>query len=298
MKFSVWPDPSLPVGHTIELARWADQHGWYGVWFADHYMVNTFSTEVVRGDVHECWSVLAALAVATEHVRLGPLVSPTSVHHPALLANRAITIDHLSNGRMVLGLGAGWQINEHAAYGIELEPPGKRVDRFVDAIQVIRSLLDHDVTDFAGPVYTMTGAIADPKPVQPHLPLLVGTGSKRMLETTARYADEWNTWGASPLAIPRRAAFEQACQRVGRDPHSMHTSVQAVVQITDDGRPPEPAERSITGSAQYVVDQIGELADLGFDEFIVPTWGSGDSLQQALDALDRFDTDIRPHLAS
>src|SRR5579859_5194259 len=113
-------------------------------------MPNTGDLTPARGDVHECWALLPALAAVTQRVRLGTLVSPTSVHHPALLANRAATIDRLSGGRMVLGLGAGWQLNEHDAYGIELEPPGKRVSRFAEAIAIVASLLTEDATTFHG----------------------------------------------------------------------------------------------------------------------------------------------------
>ena len=138
MKFSLWPNLSHSPADVLELARYADDNGWYGVWYADHYMMNTGDTSFAPGDVHEAWGILPALAAVTSKVRVGPLVSPTSVHHPAVLANRAATIDHLSNGRFVLGIGAGWQINEHTAYGIELEAPGARVSRFEEAIQIVR----------------------------------------------------------------------------------------------------------------------------------------------------------------
>jgi len=173
MKFSVWPDAGRPPNEVLDLARMADADGWFGFWYADHYMANTGGEELAPGDVHECWSVLPAVAAVTSKVRLGPLVSPTSVHHPALLANRAATIDHLSDGRMVLGLGAGWQINEHHVYGIELEAPRARVARFDEAIQITRSLLDNKRTSFAGDYYTITDAPCDPKPVQAKLPILV-----------------------------------------------------------------------------------------------------------------------------
>ena len=99
MRFSVWPDPGRPTDEVLDLARFADDLGWYGFWFADHYMPNTGSEEIKPGDVHEVWSVLPAVAAVTEKVRIGPLVSPTSVHHPAILANRAI----LANGALVGG---------------------------------------------------------------------------------------------------------------------------------------------------------------------------------------------------
>ena len=196
MKFSIWPNPERPPAEVLDLARVADAEGWHCLWYADHYMPNSGSEDVLPGDVHECWAILPAIAAVTERIRIGSLVAPTSIHHPAVLANRAATIDRISNGRMVLGIGAGWQINEHHAYGIDLEEPATRVSRFEEAIQVIRSLLNEESTDFHGDFYDITDAPANPKPVQSPLPILVGTGSPRMLRITATHADEWNTWGA------------------------------------------------------------------------------------------------------
>jgi probable F420-dependent oxidoreductase len=294
MRFSIWPSASSTPHDTLALARWADANGWYGVWFADHYMPNTGSTDRKPGDVYECWSVLPAIAAVTEHVRVGPLVSPTSVHHPALLANRAATIDHLSNGRMVLGLGAGWQINEHHAYGIDLDPPGDRVSRFEEAIQIVRSLLTSDRTEFAGRFYTITDAPCDPKPVQSPLPIVVGTGSPRMSRITARFADEWNTWGTPEEAGRRRETFAAACETVGRDPAAMHMSVQVLPVLTDApvDAPPGLADRWIAGSTQQIVDAIGAYAELGFDEFILPLFHVQGGPSAHLEFAERFHTDI------
>ena len=258
----------------LDTARWAEAAGWHGIWYADHYMPNTGSELFEPGDTHECWAMLPAIAAATDRVRIGSLVSPTSVHHPAVLANRASTIDHISNGRMVLGLGAGWQINEHRAYGIELEPPKQRVDRFDEAIQIIRSLLAEDRTTFEGSVYSIIDAPSDPAPVQSPLPLLVGTGSPRMLRITARHADEWNTWGDAAKAGDRRTSFIQACESVDRDPASMWSSVQAMVILSDDARDPGN-DMMIAGSAGQIVEQMGRYEELGFDEFIVPDFNLG-----------------------
>src|SRR5216684_535545 len=196
-------------------------------------MPDTGDTTPARGDTYECWALLPALAAVTERVRIGTLVSPTSVHHPALLAKRASTLDQLSGGRMVLGLGAGWQINEHHAYGI-------------------------------------TDAPCDPKPVQSPLPLLVGTRSPRMLRITARHADEWNTWGTPEQAAVHRAALIETCHEVGRDPATVRTSVNALVDL--DGSASPPGRAALFGSAQQLVDQFGQYAELGFDEFILPDW--------------------------
>ncbi|MDX2381525.1 MAG: LLM class flavin-dependent oxidoreductase [Acidimicrobiia bacterium] len=302
MKFSIWPNPARPMSEVLDIGRHADDDGWHGIWYADHYMPNTGGSDVADGDVFECWAVLAGLAVATHRVRLGSLVSPTSVHHPALLANRAATIDHLSEGRLVLGLGAGWQINEHGAYGIELEPPRMRVDRFDEAIQIVRSLLSDGRTSFSGEHYTITDAPCDPSPVQQPLPLLVGTASPRMLRITARHADEWNTWGAPDLATASAAKFTTACDAVGVDPASKWRSVQALVFMTEDQQlidgvmAGEMADRSIAGPVDHIVEQLGAYADAGFDEFVVPDFTLGDTAEERFDALGRFRSEIAAQL--
>jgi len=303
MRFSVWPAPGRPVDEILDLASKTDDLGWFSFWFADHYMTNSGSTDLVEGDTHEAWSILPAIATVTSQMRLGPLVAPTSVHHPALLANRAATIDHLSGGRMVLGLGAGWQINEHHAYGIELEAPGTRVSRFEESIQIVRSLLDNGRTTFDGDFYTFSDAPCDPKPVQAALPILVGTGGPRMCRITARHAQEWNTWGAPEMAAGRRATYTAACEAVEVDPGSLHTSVQAMFFLTDDNdkvakiKAGDTGERSIAGSTAHIIDQIGQFGDQGFDEVIVPDFTLGATRQERFDAYELFTSDIVPHFA-
>ena len=266
MKFSLWPTASHPPAEILAEARQADAEGWHGVWLADHYMPNTPDGAPADGPVHEAWSLLPAVATATERVRIGTLVSPTSVHHPALLASRAATVDHLSGGRMVLGLGAGWQVNEHAAYGIELEPPGPRVTRFEESIRIVRSLLTEQRTTFHGKVYDIEDAPCDPKPIQSRLPILVGSKSPRMLRIIARHADEWNTWATPENAPGFRRLMLDACEQVGRDPGTMRSSVNAIVRL--DGEP-TAGRASIGGSAAQLVDQVGQYAEAGYDEFIV-----------------------------
>ena len=237
---------------------------------------------------------LPALAAITERVRIGTLVSPTSVHHPALLAKRAATIDRLSGGRMILGIGAGWQLNEHHAYGIELEPPGRRVSRFEEAIQIVRSMLSDESTTFHGSCYNLTEAPCDPKPVQSPLPILVGTRSPRMLRITARYADQWNTWATPEQAAAPRAALFEACDAVGRDPTTIWTSVNALIEF--DARTPPPGRAVLFGSAERLVDQIGQYAELGYDEFILPDWNLGTTKTEIADTLARIKAKVLDEL--
>jgi alkanesulfonate monooxygenase SsuD/methylene tetrahydromethanopterin reductase-like flavin-dependent oxidoreductase (luciferase family) len=294
VKFSLWPHNSRAPIDLLEEVRVADGSGWYGVWLADHYMPDTGETTPARGDTYECWALLPALAAVTGRIRIGTLVSPTSVHHPAVLAKRASAIDRLSGGRMVLGLGAGWQINEHHAYGIELEPPGKRVSRFEECIQIVRSMLSEESTTFHGAYYDVTDAPCDPKPVQSPLPLLVGTRSPRMLRITARHADAWNTWCTPAQAAVHRTSLIETCYEVGRDPATMRTSVNALVGLNERAAPRGRA--AIFGSAQQLVDQLGEYAELGFDEFIMPDWNLGRDKSERADRVARIKAEVLDHL--
>jgi len=206
MLFSVWPAPKRPTDEVLDLARQADQLGYFGFWFADHYMPDSGNEAAETGPVHEVFSILPAVAAVTQSIRVGPLVSPTSVHHPAVLANRAVTLDHVSHGRMVLGLGAGWQQNEHDAYGIALEEPKVRVDRFEEAIQIVRSLLDEDRTTFHGTHYTVTDAPSDPSPVQATLPIVV---DQHLIDSINRYGE----LGFDEVIIPDFTLGETAEER-------------------------------------------------------------------------------------
>jgi probable F420-dependent oxidoreductase len=292
VKFSLWPFNGRAPADVLAEVREADAGGWYGVWLADHYMPDTGDATPARGDIYEVWGLLPAMAAVSERVRIGTLVSPTSIHHPALLAKRAATIDQLSGGRMVLGLGAGWQINEHHAYGIELEPPGKRVSRFSEAITVIRSLLAEEATTFHGEFYDFIDAPADPKPVQSPLPILVGTKGSRMMRITARHASEWNSW-ATPDLVDKVQRLAEACEQTGRDPATMSTSVNAFIEL---GAREPTRDRSIAGSPQQVLDQLGQLAEHGFDEFILPDWNLGSSVAEVSDNLARIKAEVLDHL--
>jgi probable F420-dependent oxidoreductase len=291
VKLSLWPNLSHPPNDVLELAKQADSTGWHGVWLADHYMPDSGTTETRDGPMHEVWGVLPAIAAVTERVRIGTLVSPTSVHHPALLANRASTIDHLSGGRMVLGIGAGWQINEHAAYGIELE---QRVSRFEEAIQIVRELLTKERTSFHGTYFEIDDAPCDPAPVQRPLPILVGAKGPRMLRITARHADEWNAWADADSAGPFRQRLIEACDAVGRDPATIRTSTNALIELGGT----EPTGRAtLFGSAQQIVDQLGRIAEAGYDEFIVPDWNLGETLAERSDNVARLKAEVIDQLA-
>ena len=289
MKFSIWPMSNRTWTEIVDTANFAESSGWFGLWFADHLMPNTEDGTADDGDTHECWSVLAGLASMTSRLRLGSLVSPVTLHHPLVLAKRAVTVDHISNGRAVLGLGAGWQVNEHACAGIELPPPGVRVDRFGEAIEIVHRVLRDQRVTSDGSWFRATDLPFQPKGVQQPLPIVVGTGSPRMSRLTARWAEEWNSWG-NPTELSRRSdIFNAACEAEDRDPSTVHRSAQAMVFITEDPakamklRERAPQDRSLIGGITEILDLVGAYSELDIDEFIVADFTLGSSHQERMD---------------
>lgn len=289
MRFSIWPNSERSWVDVREVAHAVEDMGWDGLWYADHYMPNTADGATAPGDFHECFSVLSALAAVTTRMRLGSLVAPTTMNHPAILANRAATIDRISGGRFVLGIGAGWQVNEHKAFGVDLMAPKDRVDRFAEAIEIIASMVSADRTNFTGSHFTITDAPCEPKPVQSPLPILVGTGSPRMLRLTARFAQEWNTWGTPEGAAPVIDRLREACEKEGRDPSTIKKSVQALFFVTNDQATTDmlkskvPADRSVVGTVGEIAEAFARYRDLGFDEVCVPDFTLGASASERID---------------
>lgn len=293
MRFSVWPNLAQSWSEVLQTARHAEATGWDGVYVADHFMGDGNSFGAPATPMHEATAALSALAAATERVRLGSLVFGITYRHPAVLANWAVTTDHISGGRLLLGVGAGWQLNEHQQYGIELGPPGVRVDRFEEACQVLRGLLTQESTTVAGEHYRLTEALAEPKPVQSPLPILIGGKGDRMMGVVARHADEWNMWSLGPAFAERGAALDAACEKIGRDPATIARSTQALWFMTDDVAAadalivkvsPRPA---VGGPPERLAEAVAAWRDAGVDEVIVPdfTLGSGTEKVDRLDAI-------------
>jgi len=193
-------------------------------WVFDHfYPIFSDST----GPCLEGWSVLTALAAVTERLRIGNLVSGIHHRHPAVLANMASAVDIISNGRLELGIGAGWNVEESDAYGIELGTPRERSDRFEEACEVLVSLLTNEWTTFDGKYYQLKDARNEPKgPQRPHPPICIGgSGEKRTLRTVAKYAQHWNFAGG-PVEefVHKRSVLHEHCAAIGRDPSEILTS--------------------------------------------------------------------------
>ena len=204
-----WPD-------WCALADACEQHGVPTLFRSDHYISQSDETGRVA---HDAWTTLAGLAARTTTLRLGTLVSPATFRLPGLLANAAATVDHISGGRIELGLGAGWMEREHRAYGFPFPETATRLAMFAEQLEIVHRLWSDERVDFHGAHYTLEDAPAQPKPVQqPHPPLLVGgSGTRGTAEPAARFADEYNTPFASPEDFARiRAKVQQACEATGR----------------------------------------------------------------------------------
>ncbi len=213
------------------MAKQAEAAGFDSIWLFDHILFR-YPERPTRG-IWEAWTVLAALAEATEKVALGTLVLCVPVRNPALLAKMADALDEVSGGRLILGLGAGWHEPEFDAYGY---PFDHLASRFEEALQIIHPLLTTGEVDFAGDYYQARECVSRPRgPRSGGPPILVGAGKPRMLRLTARYADAWNTcWLGLPTRLAeRRADLDAACAEVGRDPATIETTVGVAVAYPD-----------------------------------------------------------------
>ena len=291
MRFGFWIMNHQPTDHVIEYGQHAEATGWDSLWYADHFMPND---ENVDQPVYEAWSVLAALAVSVPRVRLGPMVAGNTYRNPALTAKIAATIDHLSGGRLVLGIGAGWQENEHAAYGFDFGTLRSRMDRFDESVEIISSLLGNHRTNFAGEHYTMTEAPLDPKPVQTPIPLLIGGGGRRRtLRTTARWANEWNFWGTPESIEELCGVLDGHCEAIGRDPAEISRSACSLVFISDDPakldrlRSADTGRATIVGTPDEVSEVVEQYRQIGVDELIIPdvSLGSTGDKKHSMDLL-------------
>jgi F420-dependent oxidoreductase-like protein len=297
MRFGFWPGPNNSWSDTLALAKHAETTGWHGLWYADHFMPNAEDTS---GPTSECWTTLAALGATVPRVRIGALVTGNTYRHPAVLAKMAANVDNISGGRCVLGLGAGWQENEHKAYGINFSTLGGRMNRFEEACQVVTGLFANAQTDFSGKYYQLTNAPLAPKPVQQPLPLLIGGGGEqRTLRIAAKYANEWNVWGTPEVLARKGAILDQYCEEIGRDPKSIKHSTQGMLVLTDDSAAVERMKASgrpvIGGDGPGVRAIIEQYAEAGVDEVIIPDFNLGASVEAKKAIMDRFANEVMAH---
>jgi alkanesulfonate monooxygenase SsuD/methylene tetrahydromethanopterin reductase-like flavin-dependent oxidoreductase (luciferase family) len=295
------------------LAAACEEHGVGSLFRSDHYLSVDDRRE--RGSL-DAWGTINALAAITEKVRLGTLVSPATFRHPAVLAKLAVTADHVSGGRVEVGIGAGWWEVEHELYGFELPPVGPRIDALEEQIRVIRGHWGPGPFSFDGEHYSARDLDALPKPVQRPLPLIVGgRAGPRSLRLAARYADEYNTLFSGPERVAEiRAALDRACEAEGRDPGSLPLSMMTGWLVGADraelldrarrlsewkGRGSDGEafiaglrEATILGTAEEAIEQLRALERAGLARIM-----GQHLLHRDLDAVALMGREIAPALA-
>ncbi len=281
-----WPAASRPMGLGLMVPimegsafggtpRFADMLaivttaadvGFDTVWFADHFAMQNEPGAEVRG-VWECWTMMAGIAAATagSPIQIGALVACTGYRNPAVIAKMAESIDEISDGRFILGVGAGWHQFEYDMFGL---PFDHRVSRFEEAMGIIHPMLREGRADLQGTYYQVREAVNQPRgPRASGPPILVGTSGPRMLRLTARYADAWNTvWHNDAAAVvPQMAAVDAACMDVGRDPSTLVRTAGGNIALPGyTGVRGDPIE----GSAEEMAAAIAGFRDLGLHHFV------------------------------
>jgi alkanesulfonate monooxygenase SsuD/methylene tetrahydromethanopterin reductase-like flavin-dependent oxidoreductase (luciferase family) len=304
--------PGRPLKVGVQLpeveweARWTDLRamalraedlGFDSAWYGDHLLYRRPGDDRARGP-WEAWTVLAGLAEATSRITLGPLVAATAFHAPAMLAKQAATVDEISGGRLVLGLGAGWNETEFAAFGF---PFDHRISRFAEAFTIIRTLLREGAIDFAGEFFTARDCELVPRPRPGGPPLLIGSSGPRMLEIAAPHVDSWNAWfdafGNRPAGIaPLRERVDAAARAAGRDPAAIERTVAVLVRLPGgrgrvQGDTAKDSVPAVTGSPAEIAATLRAFAAEGIShvQLVVDpiTLASLDALAPVLEDLDR-----------
>ena len=257
LRFGIVTDQNLPWPTLVERWQLFEALGFDSAWDCDHFIQPSRPT----GPYYEAWTLLAGLAARTERIRLGVLVSCNTFRHPSLLAKEAVTVDHISNGRLELGLGAGWYEPEHPMFGLELPPAPELVERYREAIEVVDLLLRNDVSTYTGRYYQVREARFRPGPIQrPRPPLVLGAHRPRMLRIVAQYADTWNSHGSPDEMRTRNAILDEACATIGRDPRSIVRSLYGWAALM----PHDPWQ-----SVDAFQDMVGRYREAGIEEFLI-----------------------------
>ncbi len=263
-------------------------YGWISIW--DHFYGATGKPD--DAECLESVAMHAALACETSRVRIGSLVYSIGYRHPAILAKAITTIDHLSNGRADMGIGAGWAQVEYNAYGIEFPEVKVRMDQLEEGIQVLRGMLHTEASNFEGKYFSTTDARNEPRPVQAKMPIWVGGGGeKRTLKITAKYADGWNVPFVSPEEFARkRDVLHEHCATVGRNPDEISCAINVGLAWTEESLKAQfghlaNAVRNgcLTGSDEQVLDRIGQYIEAGANQVNIALRAPFD-----LDALERL----------
>ena len=259
----------------VALARAAEQHGFDALFRSDHY--GPVETTEERGAL-DAWATLAGLAAVTDTIKLGTLVSPATFRHPSVFAKSAVTVDHISGGRVEAGLGAGWNEAEHASYGFPFPPLGERMDAFAEQLEIVRRQWEGERFSFEGEHYRLTDSNPLPKPLDGRrMPLIVGGGGKRRsVALAARWADEYNTVSPSVEDCRRlKTRIAEACEREGREPLTLSTMTGFLIGADDaelrrrEGELGPARDGWIAGTPDEAVRQLTEFAEAGVERVML-----------------------------
>ncbi len=282
----------------VALARRIEDVGFDAVWIGDHLLYRWPGVADARGP-WECWTMLAAIAASTSRIALGPLVASTSFHAPAMLAKQAATVDEISGGRLILGLGAGWNQTEYEAFGF---PFDHRIARFEEAFTIIRTLLREGAIDFDGAFYQVRDCELLPRPARAGgPPILLGSSGERMLRIAAPHIDAWNAWynatGNSPAGVPPLlAAVDAAARTAGREPAEIERTVAVLVQLPGGtgrlmGDTTMHAIPALSGPPEVLAEELRAYARAGIGavQLVLDpiTLGSIEAFGPVLELLDR-----------
>lgn len=266
------PEVERPVRWTevMSMARAAEESGFASVWVGDHLLYRATAARTERGPF-ETWTLLSALAAVTERVELGPLVACAAFHPPAVLAKMAATIGEVSGGRFVLGIGAGWNVEEFEAFGLAHD---RLVGRFAEAFPIIRGLLAGERVSASGAYASADDAVLLPAP--PRVPIMIGSNGPRMLSIALPHADAWNTWwedygNTAEGFAALNARISQAAGDAGREPSEILRSACALVMLDESApeRPVIPEAPPITGTPAQIAQRLRELHEAGADDIIL-----------------------------
>jgi alkanesulfonate monooxygenase SsuD/methylene tetrahydromethanopterin reductase-like flavin-dependent oxidoreductase (luciferase family) len=279
----------IPYASIREMALTAEAAGLDSIWVYDHLL---FRFDGETSGLYEAWTMLTALAEATSRVHLGVLVLCTEFRNPALLAKMAGTLDAISDGRLILGIGSGWHDPEYVAFGY---PTDHKVGRFEDSVTIIHSLIRSGRSDHRGRFHSVEDAVLVP-PARPDIPILIAAKRPRMMDLTARYADAWNlAWFGAPddrLTVAR-ADLEAACERVGRDPATLEITVGIEIRYDEfpssSGEEGSLAKTPLSGETDAVVAGLRAHDAFGADHLVVvldPT--TPETIARFIESVDRF----------
>ena len=271
--FSTWEE-------TLSTIKFIEAGPWHSAWFSDHFLPPYPGTDLISDSALESWSMITATAAVTERLRLGILVTGNNFRNPALLAKMASTVDQISNGRFILGIGAGWFKREHEAFGWEFPSVKERCDRLEEAVELIKMLFTADgPIDYNGQYYKLKKAYFSPPCMQkPHVPILIGgNGEKRTLRTLARFGDianiDFNKPGSPEMFKHKLEVIEHHCEEFGRDTSEIKKTMVIPLRIESDEEKAAQLRKkrlnwALYGTVPFIIDRIQQYIDAGAEEIV------------------------------